>query len=91
MSYLRRISDRHQVTIPPSLLAEAGIPEGAMVSIVAENGRIVLEPREIAEKDLSKEDWDELERLFKKQEDSGRYTDYLDPESAKKHFKKLRK
>ena len=91
MSTLRRISERHQITIPPSLLAEAGIPEGAMVSIVAEKGRIVLEPRTIAEDDLSQEDWDELEKLVRRQEASGLFTEYRDPESAKGHFKKLRK
>ena len=90
MSYLRRISQRNQITIPPSLLSQAGIPEGSMVSIVAESGRIILEPRQVEEKDLSKEDWGALEGLVRRQEASGRYADYPDPESAKKHFKKLK-
>ena len=91
MRYLRRISDRHQITIPPGLLAEAGIPEGALFSIVAEGGRLILEPREVSAKDLAKEDWDKIEKLVRKQEATGQYEEYPDPSAAKGYFKKLRR
>ncbi|MFA6315994.1 MAG: AbrB/MazE/SpoVT family DNA-binding domain-containing protein [Elusimicrobiota bacterium] len=91
MSYLRRISERHQVTIPPSLLDAAGIPEGALVSIIAEPGRIILEPRQILQKDLSDEDWKALDSLVKDQLNQGKYEECPDPRSAKKHLRRLRK
>ena len=91
MRYLRRISDRHQITIPPSLMTEAGIPEGGLVSIVAEGGRLILEPRELAGKELAKEDWDKIEKLVRKQEAAGQYEEYPDPSAAKGYFKKLRR
>ena len=91
MRYLRRLSERHQITIPPSLMEEAGIPEGSMVSIVAENGRLVLEPRTVAEEGLSQEDWKAMDALVRRQEAAGDFKEYPDPASAKAHLKKLRK
>ncbi|MFA5138655.1 MAG: AbrB/MazE/SpoVT family DNA-binding domain-containing protein [Elusimicrobiota bacterium] len=91
MPYLRRISERHQITIPPNLLAEAGIPEGALVSIVAEGGRIILEPKQLADPELEKEDWAALDSLVAEQKTSGAYAEFSDPASAKKHFKKPKK
>jgi hypothetical protein len=91
MRYLRRVSGRHQITIPPSLMAEAGIPDGGLVSIVAEGGRLILEPREVSDKELEREDWDKIEKLVSREEAAGRYTEYPDPASAKKHLKKLRR
>ena len=91
MPYLRRISERHQITIPPSLLAKAGIPEGALLSIEAEEGRIILEPRQLADLELEKEDWAALDSLVAEQKASGAYTEFPDPAGAKKHFKKPKK
>jgi hypothetical protein len=91
MRYLRRISDRHQITIPPGLMAEAGIPEGALFSIIAEGGRLILEPREVSEKGLDREDWEEMGRLVRRQEAAGRYTEYPDAAGAQKHLRKLRR
>ncbi|MBI4679236.1 MAG: AbrB/MazE/SpoVT family DNA-binding domain-containing protein [Elusimicrobia bacterium] len=91
MPCLRRISERHQVTIPPSLLEAAGIPEGALVSIEAEPGRIILEPRAVSGHDLGEEDWKAMDMLVREHMASGRYTEYPDARSAKKHLKRLRK
>lgn len=91
MPYLRRISGRHQITIPPDLLSEAGIAEGGLVSIVAEGGRIILEPRKLADPELEKEDWAALDSLVAEQLAAGQYTEYPDPVSARKHLKKLKK
>lgn len=90
MPYLRRISDRHQVTIPPSLLDKAGIQEGALVSIEAEEGRIILEPRAVAGLDLGAEDWDALDRLVQRQVVSKEFAEYPDAAGAKKHLRRLK-
>lgn len=90
MPYLRRISDRRQVTIPPSLLDKAGIQEGALVSIEAEEGRIILEPKAVAGPDLGAEDWDALDHLVRRQVVSKEYDEFPDAAGAKKHLRRLK-
>ena len=86
MATLRRISDRNQITLPPLIMKEAGITYGSIVEIEARDGKIILEPREIKEKDLGKEDWDAMDRLVRRQVKRGEYVEYPDPHAAKKHF-----
>ena len=88
MPYLRRLSERHQITIPPSILAQAGIPEDTLFSIEVDRKRVILEPKAIAPQDLSQEDWKLLDRLVKKQSKAHRFKEYKNPQKAKKHFQK---
>jgi hypothetical protein len=92
MNYLRRISDRNQLTIPPSVLKAVGADEPhALFTVEAQNGRIVLEPKKISTQDLSAEDWDKLDRLVKKQTSGKHYTQYDGPQKAKKHLARYSK
>ncbi len=86
---LRRLNSRHQITIPPGLLREAGAPEGGLYSIRAEPGRIILEPKELQDKEFEETDWRALDRLVKRQLKDRRFTEYPSPEAAKVHFKRL--
>ena len=91
MATLRRISYRNQLTLPPSVLREAGLGYGSLVAIEARDGKIILEPKEVRERDLAPEDWDALDRLVRRQVKAGEYTEYPDPGKAKKHFQRPRK
>ena len=92
MNYLRRISDRNQLTIPPSVLKDAGVNEPhALFTVEAQNGRIVLEPKKVSTQDLSVEDWDKMDRLVKKQVSGKHYTQYDSPQKAKKHLSRYSK
>ena len=91
MSVLRRLSDRHQITIPPKLLRDAGLPEGGRYSIQAEPGRITLEPKEVSDRELEEKDWKVLETLLKKQARAKEFTEYPNPQAAKSHLRRLRK
>lgn len=88
MSKLLRVSDRHQITIPPSVMRDAGLSEGSYVAIEARGGRIILEPKALApEGKLSKEDWEEMDALVQRQLRAGQYAEYANPKAAKKHLK----
>ena len=91
MATLRRISYRNQITLPPSVLREAGMGYGSLVEIEARDGKIILEPKEVREKGLAPEDWEAMDRLVRRQVKAGEYTEYASPQEAKKHFKRLRK
>ena len=89
MPYLRRMRDRHQITIPPTILREAGAlaPE-TLFLISVDEGKIVLEPRKVVSGgDWDAEDFDLLEKLVKKQLQSKSYTEYDNPKAAKKHLR----
>jgi bifunctional DNA-binding transcriptional regulator/antitoxin component of YhaV-PrlF toxin-antitoxin module len=90
MSYLRGMNDRRQITLPPSVLREVGVGEGAYFTIHAEAGRIVLQPREISEKTLGKEDWDLLDQLVKRQAKTGQSTRYKSAKDARRHLDRFR-
>ena len=86
MPKLLRVSDRHQITIPPSVLRDAGLTSGSYVAIEARGGKIVLEPRKV-EEGLAPEDWVKLDHLVGKQVRGRRYTEYPDAKRAKEHLK----
>lgn len=88
MATLRRISYRNQITLPPSVLREAGVGYGSLVEIEARDGKIILEPKEVKEKGLSPEDWDAMDRLVRKQVVARGFKEYANPKEAKKHFKR---
>lgn len=92
MAYIRHISERHQITIPPSLLKEVGAPPyGGLFSIKAEKGKIILEPKKVVSEDWTDEDFKLLDKLVQKQLRSKSYTTYKDPKEAKKHLDRWRK
>lgn len=91
MPYLRRISERHQVTIPPILLKQAGVSEGTLFSINRDRNRIILEPIELTSKDWTKEDWDQMDKLLKKQLQAKEFREYPNPQEAKKHLTRFSK
>ena len=88
MGKLRRINERNQVTLPPDVLRDAGAAQGSLVSIVACDGKIVLEPKRLADDELGAADWAALDRLVKKQLKAGEYTEYPNPRAARKHLAK---
>lgn len=88
MPKLLRVSDRHQITIPPDVMRDAGLTEGSYVAIQARGGKIILEPKEVAEPEFSDEDFKKLDALVRKETRAGHYTEYASPEEAKKHFKR---
>ena len=90
MSRLRSLNDRRQITLPPAVLREAGVEEGAYFAIHAERGRIVLEPRQVSDKGLAKEDWALLDRVVKRQIKAGQATRYASPREARKHLDRFR-
>ncbi|MBI3552728.1 MAG: AbrB/MazE/SpoVT family DNA-binding domain-containing protein [Elusimicrobia bacterium] len=87
MGKLLRVSDRHQITIPPSVLRDAGLTEGSYVAIEARGGKIILEPRDLSGKEFSAEDWDKMDGLVAKQVRGKKYSEYPDPRRAKEHLK----
>jgi len=87
MTKLLRVSDRHQITIPSDVMRDAGISEGSYLAIRAREGKIVLEPQEISQQEFSREDWDALDRLLRRQVALRHYTEYPSPRDAKKHLK----
>ena len=88
MPKLLRVSDRHQITIPPDVMRDAGLTEGSYVAIQARGGKIILEPTEVAEPEFSDEDFKKLDELVRRQNRAGLYTEYPNAKEAKKHLKK---
>ena len=91
MATLRRISYRNQITLPPSVLREAGVGYGSLLSIDARDGKIILEPKEIVSKDFSGEDWEAMDRLVHAQVKAGEFREYAGPRQAKRHIRRPRK
>lgn len=91
MAILRRLNERRQITIPASLIRDAGLPEGGLYSVQVEEGRIVLEPKELKDRELEKEDWKALEALVAEQVRKGHFTEYPSPRAAKRHLKRIRR
>ncbi|MBI5631059.1 MAG: AbrB/MazE/SpoVT family DNA-binding domain-containing protein [Elusimicrobia bacterium] len=91
MAYLRKISERNQITIPPSLLKIAGISEGDLVALEAHDGKITLERRQVVEKDFAAKDWEALDELVRGQIRKKQYTQYSNPQEAETHLKRLLK
>ncbi len=87
---IRAINDRRQITLPPSVLQELGVGEGAYFAIHTEKGRIVLEPRAISDKGLGADEWALLGRMVKRQVKAGEVTTYQSPKAARKHLDRFR-
>ena len=87
MKKLLRVSERHQITLPPSVMRDAGLTEGSYVAVEARDGKIILEPKPLSEKTLAREDWDKIDGLVKKQLRLHAYSEYSSPREAKKHLR----
>ena len=90
MPRLLRVSDRHQITLPPMVLREAGIAEGAYLSVEAKDGRIILEPKRLEDQELGEKDIELLDRLVKRERKAGRSTEYPNPKAARKHLERFK-
>jgi AbrB family looped-hinge helix DNA binding protein len=86
MARLLRVSDRHQITLPSMVLKDAGIAEGAYLSVVAKDGKIILEPKRLEDDPLAGDDLELLDKLVKRELKSGRSTQYSSPKAARKHL-----
>ena len=86
MASLRRISERNQITLPPSVLKKAGLEPGALLAIEARDGKIILEPMRVVDKDLAAEDWEAMDKLVRRQTTAGAFSEYASPREAKKHL-----
>lgn len=90
MAKLRRISDRNQITLPPSVLRDAGVGPGELFSIEARDGMIILEPKRLADDTLAPEDWAALDKLVRRQTKAKEFTEYSSPFEARKHLRRPR-
>lgn len=90
MAKLRRISDRNQITLPPSVLRDAGVGPGELFSIEARDGVIILEPKRLADDALAPEDWSALDKLVRRQTKAKDFTEYSSPFEARKHLRRPR-
>ena len=90
MSRLLRISDRHQITLPPRVLRDAGVAEGSYLSVEAKNGKIILEPQRLEDKELSEKDAELLDQLVKRELKAGRFARYPSPKAARKHLERFK-
>ena len=88
MPKLRRLNDRNQITLPPSVLREAGVGHGALFSIDARDGKIILVPKKVVDDDYTQAELDALDRLVKRQLKAGAYTEYASPKEALKHLRR---
>lgn len=91
MAALRKINERNQITLPPSVLRDAGVARGAFLSIEVRDGTIVLEQKRLADADFVKEDWDALDRLVRAETRGRRFTEYANPKSARAHLRRPRR
>lgn len=87
MSKLLRVSDRHQITIPPAAMRDAGLTEGSYLSVRAEKGKLILEPVAVERDGWAAGDWDKLDALVASQKRAGKFREYSSPKEAKKHLK----
>ena len=90
MAKLRRISERNQITLPPSVLRDAGVGPGELFSIEARDGKIILEPKRLADEDLAPEDWSALDKLVRRQIKAREFVDYSGPLAARTHLRRSR-
>ena len=91
MASLRRINERNQVTLPPGILRDAGMEQGALVAIEARDGKIILEQKRLAGEEFSAEDWGAMDKLVRRQVKAGSFTEYPSPLEARKHLRRPRK
>lgn len=90
MARLLRVSDRHQITLPPMVLRDVGISQGAYLSVTAKNGQIILEPARLEDDPLAEKDMELLDKLVKRELKTGRFTRYPNPMAARKHLERFK-
>ena len=90
MAKLRRINDRNQITLPPSVLRDAAAGPGALFSIEARDGKIILEPKRLADDALAPEDWSALDKLVRRQVRAREFAEYSGPLAARRHLRRPR-
>jgi len=90
MPRLLRVSDRHQITLPPMVLRDVGISQGAYLSVEAKNGKIILQPQRLEDKDLSEKDVELLDQFVQRERKAGRFTQYSNPKAARKHLERFK-
>ena len=56
MTILRQIGKRNQLTIPAKLLRASGVRPGDYVELANDHDKIIILPKLIEDKDLSKEE-----------------------------------
>jgi AbrB family looped-hinge helix DNA binding protein len=86
MNKLLRVSDRHQITLPPSVMKDAGIAPGSYLEVSAGDGKIVLHPKKLTDDGLSNLEWSKVDKLVKRQVRSKHFSEYQSPKDAKKHL-----
>ena len=72
------------------VLREAGIAEGAYLSVEAKDDRIILEPKRLEDQELGEKDIELLDRLVKRELKAGRCTEYPNPKAARKHLERFK-
>ena len=82
---LRTVNERRQITLPPKIMKRVGVKIGDYLEIKPDKDRIVLIPKSIEDKFLSRTEWKKLEELVKKEHSQKKFTSYTQPNKAKKH------
>ena len=60
------MTEKHQITIPKKIADALHLKRGSMFNVELRRNRIELIPVEMKEKELSEEDYQKLDLLFKK-------------------------
>lgn len=88
------VSKRGTVTIPEAIRRVANIHPGDLIEFKPQEDNVVLKrlmvKRAGEEEFMSDQEWEEFDRLVKRQIESKEYTSYEDLDEAKGHSQKLR-
>lgn len=90
MARLLRVSERHQITLPPMVLRDIGIAEGAYLSVEAKDGKIILVPKRLEDEPIAEKDVELLDKLVRRERKAGRFTEYPNPKAARKHLERFK-
>ncbi|MBU1486774.1 AbrB/MazE/SpoVT family DNA-binding domain-containing protein [bacterium] len=89
------VSNRGTVTIPDAIRKMANIRPGDLVEFESQQDNVVLRrlmvKRADEEEFMNDDEWQEFDRLVKKQIASKEYTSYEDLNEAKRHSRRLLK
>ena len=87
------VSERGTVTIPQEIRKTVNIHPGDLVEFEPHEKEVILKRlivKPVEEDFMDEGDWEQFNRLVKKQLSTGKYTHYQDLDEAKKHSRKLK-
>lgn len=87
---LRQMNAKRQITLPPSVLEEAGMEEVSLFDVISERGKIVLFPKQLKDTASEEYDWEALKRFVTGEKRKGKVLHFKDPEKAIQYIKGLK-